>query len=165
MFWRLFPCSFQIKVLTTLSRVLDKLIVTLLVKKFPYFLCITVFTRARFRSLSWASCIQFTSFPSCLPKIHSDIIFPSTPRSSEWFLPVLFWPKFCMHLSQIKMRGMLLSKVTVLFNLPAVACTVGLQLVGINEVRGREEGWRTSLARSVILFKILLYGLSFVQMH
>jgi len=32
----------------------------------------------------------FHSFPTYFPKIHPDSIFPSTPRSSKWFLPFKF---------------------------------------------------------------------------
>jgi len=40
-------------------------------------------------SLCWATCVQIT--PShYFPKIHSNIILPSTPRSSEWSLPFGF---------------------------------------------------------------------------
>jgi len=64
------PCS---------SVLLKKLIVTQLVKKFPAFYgtrsFITAFTRAR------------QMYPvqtlNCFPKIHSNIILPSAPRSSE----------------------------------------------------------------------------------
>jgi hypothetical protein len=75
----------------TLSRVLlQKLTVTQLVKKFPDFdgtgSFITLFTRVRHWSLSWARWIQSTSSR----KFHSNIILPSTPRSSEWSLSFRF---------------------------------------------------------------------------
>jgi hypothetical protein len=69
---------------------LEKLIVTQLVKKFPTFYAtqrfITVFTRAYHWSLSWARWIQSTpshqiSLRSIL--IHSNITLPSMPRSSD----------------------------------------------------------------------------------
>jgi len=48
---------------------------------------ITVFTRARYWSPSWVGLIQSTVSPPYFPKIHSNIFFPSTPRSSRWSLP------------------------------------------------------------------------------
>jgi hypothetical protein len=45
-----------------------------------------VFKRAHHWSLSWASCNQFTHSHPIFPKIHSNVVFPSTPLSSE--LPV-----------------------------------------------------------------------------
>jgi hypothetical protein len=51
---------------------------------------ITVFTTARLWSLSWATWIQSTPSPLYFPKIYSNIILPSTPRSSEWSLPFRF---------------------------------------------------------------------------
>jgi len=41
------------------------------------------------------------NFPRCIPKINSNIIFPSIPRSSEWSVHV-FRPKFCVHVSFLK---------------------------------------------------------------
>jgi len=79
--------------LTTWSRVLEKLMVTLLVKKFPpafYEACrfITVLTKCCHSGISWARCIQSTSSYSYFPKIHSNVILPFTPsRSSTWSLP------------------------------------------------------------------------------
>jgi hypothetical protein len=68
--------------LTPRSRVLEKLIVTYLVKKFPNFYGTqnfhSVFTRARHWSLSWASCIQLTPFQPV----------------SRWSIPVLFFQVF-----------------------------------------------------------------------
>jgi hypothetical protein len=77
--------------LTAWSRILEKFIVVYaqLVKKFPVFYgtrrFITVFTRARHWPLSSARLIQYT--PQ-FPDIHFNIILPSTPRSSEWSLPL-----------------------------------------------------------------------------
>jgi hypothetical protein len=40
------------------------------------------------------------TFPPYFPKMHSNIIHPSTPKSSEWSLSLyVFRPKLCMHLS------------------------------------------------------------------
>jgi hypothetical protein len=50
---------------------------------------ITVFTRACHWPLSWARCIQ-GHFPPYFPKIHSNIIFTSTPRSYSWSLSFRF---------------------------------------------------------------------------
>jgi hypothetical protein len=70
---------------------LGELKVAQLVKKFPDYygnrMFITVFTTARQLSLSWAKCIQLHIFPPYFPKTHSNIILPSTPRSSELCLP------------------------------------------------------------------------------
>jgi len=81
------------------SRVLQKLRVTQLVKKFPACygiqIFITVFKRTHHWSLSCARWIQSTH---CHPKIHSNIILPSMPRSSECSLPLqVFQPKYSMH--------------------------------------------------------------------
>jgi len=66
---------------------LEKLIVTQLVNQFPAFhgtrRFITVFTRSCHRFLFWARYIQFTSSRHYLPKIRSNIVFPSMSRSSE----------------------------------------------------------------------------------
>jgi len=69
-----------------MSRVrLEKLIVTQLLKKFPAFYgtprFITLFTTARHWSLCWAIWIRSTTYHPI--SIHSNITFPSTPRSSE----------------------------------------------------------------------------------
>jgi len=71
--------------------ILENLIVTRLIKKFPSFVdiqrFITVFTRAHHWRLSWANCIQF---PPCFPKIHSNFICPSTPRSFDGLFTITF---------------------------------------------------------------------------
>jgi hypothetical protein len=63
---------------------LEKLVFSELVKKFLAFygtrMFIIMFTRSRLRPLSWSTWIQSTPY---FPKIHSNIILPSTPRSSE----------------------------------------------------------------------------------
>jgi hypothetical protein len=42
------------------------------------------------------------TFPSHFPKICSNVIFPSTPRYSEWTLSFKFFrPKFCTHFSSL----------------------------------------------------------------
>jgi hypothetical protein len=51
---------------------------------------ITVFKRARHHSLLWARWIQSTLLSPYFPKIHSNIIFPSTPTSFKWSLPFKF---------------------------------------------------------------------------
>jgi hypothetical protein len=75
---------------TSWSRVLQKvIIVAQLVKKLPAIYVtrrfITVFTRARCQSTSWARWIQSTLQPYS-PKCHFHIL-PSKPWSSEWSLP------------------------------------------------------------------------------
>jgi hypothetical protein len=69
--------------------ILEKLIVTQPVKKFPAFYgtrrFITVFTRSRHWSLSWARWIQ--SIP---PPHFPRILLPSRPTSSTWSLPFRF---------------------------------------------------------------------------
>jgi len=86
------PCLTQ-KELTPLSRVLEKLIVTQLVKEFPA--CygirkfITMFTRPR----HWSVLSRLHPFHILLtyfPKIQFGINFPSTSRSSEWYLRFRF---------------------------------------------------------------------------
>jgi len=70
---------------------LDKLIVTQLIKRFQSFhgtrRFITVFTTFR----HWYHLSQMNPYhtlPPCFPKIHSNIVFPYTPLSSQW--PLLF---------------------------------------------------------------------------
>jgi hypothetical protein len=42
------------------------------------------------------------TIPPYTPKIHSNIIFPSTPRSSKWSLLFqVFQPKYCVHFSPL----------------------------------------------------------------
>jgi hypothetical protein len=71
------------QILTPWRRVLlENLTVSQLVEKFPTLYgtrrFITVFTRARHWSLSWARDILSTPFPPCFSKIHSNIFFLST---------------------------------------------------------------------------------------
>jgi hypothetical protein len=47
---------------------------------------VTVFTKARQWSLSWASRVQFNP-SSFLPKVHLNVILPPMTRSSQWPLP------------------------------------------------------------------------------
>jgi hypothetical protein len=47
---------------------------------------IYVLTKSCHMSLSWAKWIHSTQPSANLPKIHSDYVLPSTPRSSEWSL-------------------------------------------------------------------------------
>ena len=79
---------------------LEKLIGSQLVKKFPAFYgtrrFITAFTNARHLSLSWARWIQSIPLPSPtnVLKIHLNIIVTFTPLSSKWSLsPQVFPPK------------------------------------------------------------------------
>ena len=100
-----------IYLLTPQSRVLlEKLTGFQLVKKFPTFYgtrrFVTAFKSARHLSLSWASSIQSIP-PSHFPKIHLNIILPSTPGSSKWSFSVrfpapkpcihVFWPQYMLH--------------------------------------------------------------------
>jgi hypothetical protein len=68
---------------------------------------ITVFTKARHRSQSSARLIQYTS-TSAVFKIHFNVIFPPTSRSSKWSLAFRFssqyFLRFC-HLSPPKHRN------------------------------------------------------------
>jgi hypothetical protein len=73
-----------------------------LLKKSPEFYrirsSITAFTRDRHWSLSWARRIQSTPY---FPKIHSNVILPSTPRSSKWSLPFRYPNQNTVHISQL----------------------------------------------------------------
>jgi hypothetical protein len=59
-----------------------------------------MFTTAHHWSLSWARWIQSTPSLYFL-KIHSNIIFPSTPKSSEWSHPFTFSDQDFIWISQI----------------------------------------------------------------
>jgi hypothetical protein len=75
-------------------------------KKFPTFYInwrfITVFTRVRHWSRSWARWIQSTSSH---PNIHSNIILPSMSRSSEWSLPFRVYDQNFVCISHISHAG------------------------------------------------------------
>ena len=78
--------------LTPRSRVLpQKLTCPKLLKKFLTFYgtrrFISVFTRARHLSLSWANQSSLCTPQSNLSKIRNNNILPSTPWFSKWFLP------------------------------------------------------------------------------
>jgi len=45
------------------------------------------------------------NFPTCFPKIHSNIILPSMPRTSEWSLPFTVSDQNFVHISHIPMRA------------------------------------------------------------
>jgi len=45
---------------------------------------------ARHWTLSCAKCIKSTIFHPISPKIHSNIILPCMPRSSDWYFPLRF---------------------------------------------------------------------------
>jgi hypothetical protein len=68
--------------------ILEKLIVTQLVRKFPEasLPCSQDPTTGPFPS----QMNPVHTLPSYFPKIHSNIIFPSAPRSSKWSLPFRF---------------------------------------------------------------------------
>ena len=88
--------------LTTWGRVLlEKLILLLLVKKFPAFYgtrrCTTEFTRGRHLPLSWARSVQ--SMPPYPTSLRSILIFSSMPGYSMCSLSL---PKPYMHLSSHK---------------------------------------------------------------
>jgi hypothetical protein len=81
--------------ITPWSRVLiEKLIVTRLVKKFPaFFWNAEVHYRAHKNPplvLIFSQMHPFHTFSPYLTKIHSNFILPSTSRSSEWSLPFKF---------------------------------------------------------------------------
>ena len=73
------------------SRVLDKLTVSLLVKKFPAFYgtrrFITAFTKARHQSLSWARSIQYMAPSPQILKIHYIL-----PSHLHWGIQVFSFP-------------------------------------------------------------------------
>jgi len=84
---------------TPWSRVLlEKVIITQLVKKFPAIYgtwrFITMFIRSHHCSLSWTKWLQPTT--SHLISLQSILMFLSVPRSSSH---LVFQPKFCMHFS------------------------------------------------------------------
>jgi hypothetical protein len=91
--------------LTPWSRVLlDKLIVTQLVKKLPHILWKSMVYHHVHKNLPLVSVLShmhpFHILPTYFPKIHFNIILPSLSRCSEWSLPFQVFPwKFCMHFS------------------------------------------------------------------
>jgi hypothetical protein len=76
-----------------------------LLKKFTAFYgtrrFITAFTRARHLSLSWARLIQSMPPPSNLSQVHFNIILPSTPGSSKWFLPSEYIRSYLRYLEAV----------------------------------------------------------------
>jgi hypothetical protein len=90
---------------TSWSIVLEKLPVAQLVKKFPAFYrtrrFINVFTAARHWALVLSQMNPVHTFPPYSSKIHSNIILPSTPRSSEWSLPFRFSSKNYVSISHL----------------------------------------------------------------
>jgi len=95
--------------LTPWSRVLcEKLIVTQIVKKFPA-LYRTEGSLPCSHGLPLAPLLSqmnpFHTFPSCLPKIHSNIVLPPTPISSEWSFPSCFPNKTLYAFLVLSMRA------------------------------------------------------------
>jgi len=79
--------------LSTWGRVLfETLVVAQLVKKLSPFYGARrfpiVFTTASHSSLTWSHMNHVHTLPNYFSKIYSNIISPSTPRSSEWFIPL-----------------------------------------------------------------------------
>jgi len=76
---------------------MEKLMVTNLVKKFLRLLYNPKIHYRVHKSLSLVPILnqmhQVHTFPTNFPKIHSNIILPSTPRSSEWPIPFKFSEK------------------------------------------------------------------------
>jgi hypothetical protein len=91
-----FPTTDSSSIILTLwNRVLiPKLIVAHLVKKFPAFYgthrFLTMLTKSPPLVPNFSKMNPVHSFPHYFPEILSNIIFPSTPRSSEWSLPFKF---------------------------------------------------------------------------
>jgi hypothetical protein len=73
----------------------SELIVTQLAKKYPKFLCNPMFHNRVQKTppmvLILSQMHPAHTFPPYFPKIHSNIIFSSRPRSSEWSLPFMFY--------------------------------------------------------------------------
>jgi len=72
------------------------------VKKFPWFLQNPKVHYPTYKNLPLVCILSHMNpvhtFPSCLPKIHFDMVLPSTPRSSKCFFPSVFLIKFCTFL-------------------------------------------------------------------
>ena len=95
-----------------------------LVNEFPTFYgnlrFITAFTSARHQYLSWASWILAST--SSFLKIHFNIILPSTPRSSKWYISIeIIWISnklsFCTLSSNHSRRVLVfISRNTFVFN-------------------------------------------------
>jgi len=111
--------NLRVGILTPWSNVLiEKLTITQLVKKFLAFWgtrrFVTVFTISRHRSLSWARYIHSTL--SHRTSLRYILIFPSMPRSSEWFLPF----RICNQIN------VCVSHLFHAFYMPRPSCSSGL---------------------------------------
>jgi hypothetical protein len=122
---------------------LEKLTVTQLVDNMPAFYgsrrFITVFARACHWSLSWARWIQSTPSPPYFSEVHSDIILPSTPRSSEWCVSFMFSDQNFVPISHLShecyMAGM------------DVAMDQACSMLGVNRKCARNYGIRRHAMR------------------
>jgi len=89
---------------TTWGKVLDKVTVTQLIKKFPSFLgirkFITSFTGTCHRSLSWATRLRYISKKNFLQHAF-NIILPSTSISPKWSYLRVLRLIFCTHFSSL----------------------------------------------------------------
>jgi len=113
-----------------------------------------VFTRARCWSPSRTRCIQCRTLPHYFPKIHSDIILPSTPRSSECSLPFRFSKKNAFLIFHMRAtcttRLILLDLITVIIFGDAYK----LLLFCLSDEAGALKGFRVrNKVVEVMLFK------------
>jgi len=58
-------------------------------------------------------------FPPYLPKIHSNVILPSTLKSSEWYFPFRFSDQIIVHISHLSLAYYILA-LLILFDLIAL---------------------------------------------
>jgi hypothetical protein len=85
-------------------------------------------------------------FPPYFPKIHSNVIFPSTPGSSKWSLPYRFESKYCIQFSSLPS---MLHVPPIIFIALVVFCEAFCSLLPCSP--SSVQRWTNSTYKNVIL--------------